>query len=83
MQIKQEIKLLYKKKQKQNKELYRIHIEVYRIPAKMIGSQNKFSSPPTPFETCGRNVAICPAHICHYHSGTFSITEMLSANYTL
>jgi hypothetical protein len=25
---------------------------VYLIPVKMIGSQNKFSSPPTPFETC-------------------------------
>jgi hypothetical protein len=41
---------------------------LYLIPAKMIGSQNKFSSPPTPFETRGRNVTVCPANICCYFS---------------
>jgi hypothetical protein len=45
-------------------------IILYRIPAKMIGGQNKFSSPPTPFETRGRNVTVCPANTCCYHSGT-------------
>jgi hypothetical protein len=39
--------------------------------------------PTAPFETRGRNVTVCPANICCYHSNTFSITEMLSAYYTL
>jgi hypothetical protein len=52
----------------------------YLIPAKMTGSQNKLSSPPTPFETRGRNVTVCPANIYCYHSDTFSFSEMLSAS---
>jgi hypothetical protein len=28
-------------------------IIVNSIPTKLVGSQKKFSSPPTPFETCG------------------------------
>jgi hypothetical protein len=57
--------------------------KLYLVPAKMIGSQNKFSSPPTPFETRGRNVTVCPANICCYHSNIFPVTEMLSAYCTL
>jgi hypothetical protein len=26
----------------------------------LVGDQNKFSSPPTAFETRGRNVTVCP-----------------------
>jgi hypothetical protein len=33
------------------------------IPAEMIGGQNKFSSPLTPFETRGRNVTVRPANM--------------------
>jgi hypothetical protein len=57
--------------------------DLYFIPVEMIGSQNKFFSPPTPIETHGRDVTVCPANICWYHSNTFSITGMLSAYYTL
>jgi hypothetical protein len=46
-------------------------------------SKQVLSSPLAPFETRGRNVTICPANISCYHSNTFSITEMLSAYYTL
>jgi hypothetical protein len=52
--------------------------KLYLISVEIVGSQNKFSSPPTPFETRGRNVTVCPANMCCYHSNTFSITEMLS-----
>jgi hypothetical protein len=51
------------------------------ISAKIIGGQNKFSSPPTPFETRGGNVTVCPANMFCYHSGTFSVTEMLLSAY--
>jgi hypothetical protein len=61
---------------------WRLHFLVYIIPASMIDSENKFSSPPTPFETHGRNDTVCPANICCYYSNTFSVTEMLSAYYT-
>jgi hypothetical protein len=58
--------------------------QLYIVPGKMIGHQkNNFFSPPTPFNTRGRNVSVCSANICCYHSNTFSITEMLSAYYTL
>jgi hypothetical protein len=52
------------------------------VPDKMMGGQNKFSSPHTPFETRDTNVTACPANIYCSHSDTFSITEMLSAYYT-
>jgi hypothetical protein len=58
-------------------------VKLYRIPAMMIRRQNKFSSPPTPFETRGKNVTVCPANICCCHSGNFYNTEILSAYYTL
>jgi hypothetical protein len=48
---------------------------LYLIPTKLICGQNQFSSPPTPFETRGRNVTICPANICCYHCGTSSILK--------
>jgi hypothetical protein len=38
---------------------------VNSIPTRLIGGQNKFSSPPTPYETHGMNVTICPANICN------------------
>jgi hypothetical protein len=50
-------------------------ISLYIVPSKMIRRQNNFSSPPTLFETCGRNVTVCPANIRCYHSNTFSITK--------
>jgi hypothetical protein len=56
---------------------------LYVVSRKIIDLQKNFSSPPTPFETRGRNVTVCPAKICCYHSNTSSITEMLSAYYTL
>jgi hypothetical protein len=49
---------------------------LHLVPVELRGSQNKFPSPPTPFETRGRNVTACPANICCSQSGT-SITEML------
>jgi hypothetical protein len=52
---------------------------LYIVSSKIIGRQNDFS-PPTPFETCGRNVTVCSANICCYRSNTFSITEMLSVS---
>jgi hypothetical protein len=56
---------------------------LYVVPSKMTGRQNNFSSTPTPFETRGRNVTVCPAKICCCNCNTFYITEMLSAYYTL
>jgi hypothetical protein len=56
-----------------------IHLHLYHISAKLIGSQNKFSSLPIPFEICGRNVTVCPANMCCYRSGTSCITETLSS----
>jgi hypothetical protein len=60
-----------------------VALQLNCIPTKFTGIQNRFSSPPTPFKAHGRNVIVCPANICCYHSGTSSITEMLSAYYTL
>jgi hypothetical protein len=51
------------------------------IQTKMRGGQNKFPFPPTHFETYGSNVTVCPENISCHHSGTFSITVMLSAYY--
>jgi hypothetical protein len=64
-------------------EMKRDEIPLYVVPSKMIDRQNNFSSPPTPFETRGRNVTVCPANIFCYHSNSLSVTEMLSAYYTL
>jgi hypothetical protein len=47
-------------------------VEVITIPyPTKMGSQNEFSSPPTPFETHGRNVTVFPADIFCYHSQYF------------
>jgi hypothetical protein len=51
---------------------------LYLVPVKLRGGQNKFPASPTPLETRGTNVTVCPANICGSQSGT-SITEMLSA----
>jgi hypothetical protein len=61
----------------------KLTLSQYHSPTKLMGRQNKFSSPPTPFETRDRNVTVGPANICCYHSNTFSITEMIFACYTL
>jgi hypothetical protein len=57
--------------------------QLYVVPSEMVGRQNNFSSPPTLFETRGRNVTVCPANICCCDSDTFFITEMLPAYYSL
>jgi hypothetical protein len=50
---------------------------LYGISDEMKGCQNKFSSPPTPSETRGRML------LSVLQTFTFSITDVLSAHYTL
>jgi hypothetical protein len=40
---------------------------LYVVPSKMIGCQNNFSSPPTPFETHGRNVSLSCKHLLSFY----------------
>jgi hypothetical protein len=47
------------------------HRLLYLVPAKLRGGQNKFSSPPFPFETRGNIITTCPANIAALSPSVF------------
>jgi hypothetical protein len=56
---------------------------VNAIPTRLVGGQNKFPSNPTPFETYGRNVTVCPANIYNKQRNSSKVNNfgrIISAN---